>query len=192
MSMLMLAGLGNPGREYQATRHNAGAWWIDALCDHYRATLKASPKLFLSHAEITLENIKLKLVIPTTYMNQSGHAIKLGLDYFNLSPQNLVVAHDDLDLPPGSVRFKTGGGHGGHNGLRDILHHLKTPDFHRLRIGIGHPGNKDDVVDYVLHPPSKSDKKQIETAIGEAVDVLPLLVLQDFQAVMNRLHRFQA
>ena len=132
----------------------------------------------------------IKLVImPATFMNHSGQAVKAVARFYKIAPTEILIAHDDLDLPPGTIRLKTGGGHGGHNGLRDIIQHLDGAGFHRLRVGIGHPGYRDDVLNYVLGRPSKSDRDIITQAIDRAIEQLPLMIKGDFQGVMNQLHQ---
>lgn len=181
-------GLGNPGSPYEQTRHNAGAWFIETLCKSENLILKNEPKFNARMAEISLSGNKVLLALSNTYMNHSGQAVGAIANYLQISPSAILIAHDELDLKTGSIRFKTDGGHGGHNGLKDIIHHLKSKEFHRLRIGIGHPGNKDDVLDYVLHKPSLAEEKNIRNVIDLAIDSFPLMVAGDFQSVMQRLH----
>jgi len=184
----LIVGLGNPGPNYANTRHNAGAWFIETLCSHYRLSLKNEPKFNARVAVWSYAGKECRILIPNTYMNHSGQAVSAIVKYYQIPTETILVAHDELDILPGAVRFKTSGGHGGHNGLRDLIHHLKSVDFHRLRLGIGHPGHKDEVVDYVLQSPSKEEEKKIHTAIEETITVLPQIVAGDWQTVMNRLH----
>lgn len=187
-SIRLIVGLGNPGSQYANTRHNAGVWFIDALCARHRLTLKNEPKFNARVAQWILNGKECRLLIPNTFMNHSGQAVGAITQYYQIPTQTILVAHDELDIPAGTARFKTGGGHGGHNGLRDIIHHLKSPEFHRLRLGIGHPGNKDDVVDYVLKDPSKDDAQKIRAVIEETLLMLPQIINGEWQTVMNRLH----
>lgn len=186
----LIVGLGNPGPQYANTRHNAGAWFVETLCSHYRLTLKTESKFNAKVAQWSISGKDCKIIIPNTYMNHSGQAVAAITKYYQIPPETILVAHDELDIAPGTVRFKTSGGHGGHNGLRDIIHHLKSADFHRLRLGIGHPGHKDDVADYVLKDPSNAEDQKIRAIIDEALSVLPQIINGDWQAVMNRLHSF--
>lgn len=184
----LIVGLGNPGPSYADTRHNVGAWFVEAFCKQNRIQLKNDAKFNARLGQFSGGGRDVKVFISNTYMNHSGRAVSSIAKYFQIPHEAILVAHDELDLPPGVVRFKTGGGHGGHNGLRDIIHHLKTRDFHRLRLGIGHPGHKDEVVDYVLQKPSQSDEKKIREAIDEAIAILPQIIAGDFEKVMNSLH----
>lgn len=189
-SIQLIVGLGNPGPNYTSTRHNAGAWWVERLCQQFHLTLQIDPKFNARLAQATFEGKDYRVMIPNTYMNHSGQSVGAIAKYFQIPVETILVAHDELDIPPGTIRFKTGGGHGGHNGLRDIIHHLGNRDFHRLRIGIGHPGHKDEVSDYVLTKPSKEEASSIQSAIEEGLRYLPQLLNGDWQTVMNHLHRF--
>ena len=184
----LIVGIGNPGSQYEQTRHNAGAWFIEALLKHYRLTLRLEKKFALEIAELKSGNHHLILAKTTTYMNESGQAVGACAKFFQTAPSEILIAHDELDLLPGTVRLKIGGGHGGHNGLRSILSHLGSPDFYRLRLGIGHPGDKDQVHDYVLHRPSVNDKISIEHAIDKALALLPEMLDGEFNKVMKTLH----
>lgn len=184
----LIVGLANPGAEYRDTRHNAGAWFLEALCEKYQIALKTDSKRKARIAEFRWGPGDCKLLIPNTYMNHSGQSVSLMTQYYRIPSDAILIAHDELDLPPGSVRFKSGGGHGGHNGLRDIMNHLSTRDFHRLRLGIGHPGHKDQVTDYVLQKPSSMDKQKIQTGIAAALDRLPDIMTGQWDKVMNELH----
>lgn len=189
MPIQLIVGLANPGKDYDATRHNAGAWWLQALCQQYGITLQIQSKLQAQVGQATIGNAKFRCAIPSTYMNHSGQAVNSIAKYFDIPADEILVAHDELDFPPGVIRLKTGGGHGGHNGLRDIVPQLGTPNFHRLRIGIGHPGNKDLVADYVLSNPSKHDKQLIDTAIEDSLSCVPAILAGDWQTAMNSLHQ---
>lgn len=168
----LIVGLGNPGSEYADTRHNAGAWLVEILCQQYRLTLKVESKFHARLSKWSFGGKVYKILLPITYMNHSGQTVGAIANYYHIPPEGILIAHDELDIPTGEFRFKTGGGHAGHNGLRDIIHHLQSRDFHRLRIGIGHPGHKDAVTDYVLNKPSKEDKQKIRECIQAAIPAL--------------------
>lgn len=187
-SVKLIVGLGNPGPDYAATRHNAGAWLAEMLAESFHLRFKVDPKFNARVAEGSTEGKDYKILIPNTYMNHSGQPVAAISKYYQIPIESIFVAHDELDIPVGELRFKTGGGHGGHNGLRDIIHHLQSRDFHRLRIGIDHPGHKDRVHDYVLSRPSKSDEELIRTGIREIIRVFPKILNGQYQAVMNELH----
>jgi PTH1 family peptidyl-tRNA hydrolase len=184
----LLVGLGNPGAEHVRTRHNAGFWFIDALAQREEVRFGAESKLHGESAKIVFDGQPLWLFKPTTFMNKSGLAVASALRYWKIEPAEMLVAHDDLDLPPGAARLKFDGGHGGQNGLRDIFAHLGHGQFHRLRLGIGHPGHKDRVTPWVLGRPGVADETAIITAVGAALDVLPLAVAGEFPEAMKRLH----
>lgn len=184
----LIVGLANPGPTYAGTRHNAGAWLVEAFCQKNRIQLKNDAKFNARLGQSSISGREVKVIISNTFMNHSGRAVGSIAKYFQIPVEAILVAHDELDIPPGDIRFKTDGGHGGHNGLKDIIHHLKSREFHRLRIGIGHPGHKDDVVDYVLHRPSHEDENKIRDAIEEGLKVLPQIIVGDFEKAMNRLH----
>ncbi len=186
---LAIAGLGNPGPEYRDTRHNAGFWFVDRLAGRRGWTFKPRPKLSGEECRERLGDTTLILFKPTTWMNHSGQAVRALLDWYKLAPADLIVVHDDLDLPPGTARLKEGGGHGGHNGLRDIDRHLGTQAYLRLRIGIGHPGDAALVTPYVLSRPPAGEQDMIEAAFERALDVLPLLAAGEVPRAMNELHR---
>lgn len=184
----LIAGLGNPGAQYASTRHNAGAWFVDAFCNANRLTLKSESKFSARIASFTLFGQDVKIIIPNTYMNHSGQAVSAVTKYYQIPVDRILIVHDDLDLPVETIRFKTGGGHGGHNGLRDIIHHLHSRDFHRLRIGINHPGHKDGVSDYVLEKPSRADEQKINRSIEDGIIVMNDILTGNFQAAMQKLH----
>jgi PTH1 family peptidyl-tRNA hydrolase len=184
--------LGNPGTEHLRTRHNAGFWFIDALAQRERARFGVESKLHGETAKIVLDGQPLLLMKPTTFMNKSGIAVSAALRYWKIAPEEMLVAHDDLDLPPGAARLKFDGGHGGQNGLRDIFAHLGHGAFHRLRLGIGHPGHKDRVAPWVLGRPGAVDEDLILGAVGAALDVLPIVASGDFNEAMKRLHTSKA
>jgi len=184
----LIVGLGNPGPKYDQTRHNAGFWFLDALANEFHAVLRAENKF---HGEVAKSHIKgedVWLLKPDTFMNLSGQSIAALTHFYKISPEQVLVVHDELDLPPGTARLKRGGGHGGHNGLRDTIVKLGSKDFARLRIGIGHPGDKSKVHDYVLKQASRDDQIEIDIAIRHAVDVVAEIVTGDMDAAMNRLH----
>ncbi|WP_338082540.1 aminoacyl-tRNA hydrolase [Frischella perrara] len=189
----LIVGLANPGSEYASTRHNAGAWFVEQLAQRYNQSLKNETKFFGYTARINVNNQDIRLLIPTTYMNLSGKAVQAMATFYQIKPEEILVAHDELDLNPGNAKFKLGGGHGGHNGLKDIINKLgNNPNFYRLRIGIGHPGDKSKVVGFVLNKPSKPEQNLIDQAIDESVRCTEVLVNQGIEAAMNRLHAFKA
>jgi len=188
IDLKVIVGLGNPGPKYTETRHNAGFWFIDEVARKYSASFRAENKFHGEVAKISLQGKEIWLLKPATFMNRSGLAVKSLLSFYRFTAEQLLVAHDEIDLPPGTVKLKTGGGHGGHNGLRDIINQLASKDFHRLRIGVGHPGNKDQVVDYVLHNASRDERALIDGDIDDAVAVLPELASGAFELAMQKLH----
>ena len=187
-----IIGLGNPGADYEATRHNAGAWLVHAVARAAGGELRAERKFLGRHARVRFDGRELHLLEPTTFMNRSGGAVAALAQFFKLAPGELLVAHDELDMPPGTARYKTGGGHGGHNGLRDIIRALgNDKSFHRLRIGIGHPGDARQVTNYVLGRPGKAERGAIDAAIDECLATLPQAIDGDWAKAMNRLHSFK-
>jgi len=186
-SIRIIAGLGNPGEKYQRTLHNAGFWFVDALAKEYGGSFRYDKKSDADCCKIELQGEEVWLVKPQSYMNLSGGPIRSIIDYYRLGVGNLLVAHDEIDLPPGTTRLKQGGGHGGHNGLRDIIQHC-GPDFVRLRLGVGHPGDKSLVTDYVLKRGSADVEKAIEENISEAVKIMPLLIDKGLNAATKALH----
>jgi PTH1 family peptidyl-tRNA hydrolase len=184
-----MIGLGNPGPRYADTRHNAGFWAIDHLCRRQGVALRHNQGFQAELGSFNSADGKLWLAKPLTFMNRSGQPAAALTRYYRIPPEAILVFHDDLDLPPGEVRVKCGGGHGGHNGLRDLDRALGSRQYHRVRLGIGHPGHKDAVVDYVLTRPSQQDREAIEHAIERVEAVLPELLRGDWARVMNTLHR---
>ncbi len=184
----LVVGLGNPGPDYALTRHNAGFWLLDRLAGDYHGDFRAEGKFHGAMARITVGGQDLRLLKPATYMNHSGRAVAAVARYFEILPEQILVAYDELDLPPGRVKLKHGGGHAGHNGMRDSIAALGSGDFWRLRIGIGRPGGKSRVVGYVLGRPSQADAVAILDAVDDAARALPDLVAGRFQLAMNRLH----
>lgn len=184
----LLVGLGNPGNEYEATRHNAGFWWIDALARE----LKLSPVMDKNyHGLVARGNVQgqtVWLLQPQTFMNLSGKSVAALARFFKIGPEEILVAHDELDLPPGQVRLKFGGGHAGQNGLRDIHAQLGTGDYWRLRIGIGHPGVKSEVSSWVLGKPMPEQRSAMEEAVARSVKAWPLLLAGDMEKAMQQIH----
>jgi PTH1 family peptidyl-tRNA hydrolase len=182
-----IVGLGNPGPEYARTRHNAGFWLADQLVDGAHGSFRAETKFNGEMAKINVGDAELLVLKPTTFMNRSGEAVQKLAQFYKLAPAEILVVHDELDLPAGTVRLKAGGGHGGHNGLRSLHQHLGA-EYLRLRIGIGHPGSKDEVLNYVLGRPSKADEDLISIAIRAALDVFPVLTQHGLGKAMHLLH----
>lgn len=187
-SFALLVGLGNPGARYAQTRHNAGFWFAEAAARRLNLQFRSEKRYQGQVAEGEWRGGKLRLLQPDTYMNHSGRSVAALAGFFKVPAERILVAHDEIDLPPGSVRLKTGGGHGGHNGLRDIIAHLGSPAFTRLRLGVGHPGSADDVVGYVLDRPGKAEQADIEAAIDTACGVLPDILDGDLPRAMQTLH----
>ena len=185
----LIVGLGNPGSEYDRTRHNAGADFVAELAHKAGAQLNPDPKYYGLTARISYQSQDLRLLIPTTYMNRSGQAVSALASFFKIEPGAILVAHDELDLAPGIARLKQGGGHGGHNGLRDIISALgNNPNFARLRLGIGHPGSAADVANFVLKRAPSSEQSLIEAATYNAIQCLPDLLKGDWNKAMKNLH----
>ncbi len=183
----LIVGLGNPGDKYEATRHNAGFWFVDQIAAQTNSKLAADAKFFGLVGKLN-PNADTWLLKPTTFMNASGKAVAALANYYKISPAEILVIHDELDLPAGSVKLKFGGGHGGHNGLKDVHAALGTPDYWRLRIGIDHPGDKNEVINYVLKAPTKQEKDALEASTHAASGVVPLLLKGDFEGAMLKLH----
>lgn len=193
LSVELIVGLGNPGREYEETRHNAGVWFIEELARSCGATLQPEKKFHGLTARISLHGKDIRLLSPSTFMNRSGQAVAAMANFYRISPEQILVAHDELDIPVGTARLKQGGGHGGHNGLRDIISSLgNNKDFHRLRIGIGHPGNAKLVSNYVLSKASIEDNRKIREAIDEATRVMPEALGGSLAKAVQQLHCFAA
>ena len=188
--MKLVAGLGNPGRKYESTRHNAGFWWAERLARHTRASLRSEARFHGRLAKIEPPHGEAWLLLPETYMNHSGQAVAALASYFKLPLDSVLIVHDELDLPAGTVRLKKGGGTGGHNGVSDVAAHLGSKDFWRLRIGISHPGPgmRDAVLDYVLQPPRAEERELIEAAIDRSLDLWPLIAHAKMEAAMLKLH----
>ena len=189
----LLVGLANPGLEYKRTRHNAGAWVVEELARVHNVSLREETKFFGLTGRIQTNGQDLRLLIPTTFMNLSGKAIAAVAKFYQIKPEEILVAHDELDLPPGVAKFKKGGGHGGHNGLRDTISKLaNTKEFYRLRIGIGHPGHKDKVADFVLGKAPTKEQELIDAAVDESTRCLDILLKDGLSKAQNRLHTFKA
>ncbi len=186
-SIRIIAGLGNPGDNYQRTLHNAGFWFVDALAREYGGGFRYDKKFDAECGKIELQGKEIWLVKPQSFMNLSGGPIRKVMDYYRLNVGNLMVAHDEIDLPSGTTRLKMGGGHGGHNGLRDIMQHCGA-EFVRLRLGVGHPGDKSLVTDYVLKRGSADVERAIEENISDAIKIMPLLIDDGLNAATKALH----
>jgi PTH1 family peptidyl-tRNA hydrolase len=184
----LIVGLGNPGREYEKTRHNAGFRWVDAIAERKRAVWKRETKFAGYTTKVEEGEREFLLLKPATYMNESGRSVAALLRFFKIEPASMLIVHDELDLPPGTVKLKRGGGTGGHNGLEDIVAALDTKDFWRLRIGIGHPGHKDLVSDYVLHESRREEREAIEPPFERSLDLLPKLAGGRMTDAMTWLH----
>lgn len=186
-SVQLIVGLGNPGPKYDQTRHNAGFWFVERIAEKYNGRFLAEAKFSGEVAQVQIAGQKIWLLKPGTFMNRSGQSVSQFSRFYKLSDPQILIAHDELDLDPGVVKLKKGGGHGGHNGLRDVIAHLGK-DFWRLRLGIGHPGHKDQVVDFVLNRPSREEEDRIAESIDKAVAVLPEIIENGPEKAMNRLH----
>ncbi|QDF67923.1 aminoacyl-tRNA hydrolase [Shewanella sp. SNU WT4] len=189
----LIVGLANPGAEYAQTRHNAGAWYVQELARMANVSLVPDSKYFGMTARVMLFGREVRLLIPSTYMNLSGKSVSALANFFRIEPEEILVAHDELDMPPGVAKFKIGGGHGGHNGLKDIVAKMaNNNNFYRLRIGIGHPGDKNKVAAYVLNKASSDDQEKILAAIDEAVRSTEIGFKEDMVKAQHRLHSFKA
>ena len=189
-NLSLIVGLGNPGREYTQTRHNAGFWFVERLAERYGINLKTDPKFNGMSGRGNIEGQDVRLLLPTTFMNLSGKSVVPFAKFYNIAPERMLIAHDELDRNPGVIRLKTGGGHGGHNGLRDIVPHT-GPNFHRLRIGIGHPGAKDQVSAHVLGKAPSKEQDLMDDAIHHALAQIKLLVNGDIQPAMNQINAYK-
>jgi peptidyl-tRNA hydrolase, PTH1 family len=187
-ALKLIVGLGNPGAEYARTRHNAGFWFLDALTERVGVTLRTESKLHGDLAKADIDGRSVWLLKPGTYMNRSAQAVVATLRFYRIAPEEMLVAHDELDLSPGTARLKFDGGHGGQNGLRDLLTQLGHGRFHRLRVGIGHPGRKDLVTPWVLGRPSPDDEAAMRESVDRAIGVMPLAVSGNFNEAMKTLH----
>ena len=183
-----IIGLGNPGSKYSETRHNAGFWFVEQVAREYGGSFRHDSKFMGELAECFINGNKIWCHKPDTFMNLSGQAVRALTGFYRLDASQLLVAHDEIDLPPGVVKLKFGGGHGGHNGLRDIIRHLGTKDFFRLRIGVGHPGSKEQVADYVLKKAGRDEQALIDDCIAQALKVMPQLAQGELEKAMQLLH----
>jgi len=184
----LIVGLGNPGADYVDTRHNAGFWFLDLLANHLSLSFRFEKRFNADEAKHRVGGKDIFLLKPQTFMNRSGQSVGALARFYKLKPQQMLVVHDELDLAPGDNRLKLGGGHGGHNGLRDTINHMGDNDFFRLRVGIGHPGDRDQVINYVLHRPSVQDKDLIEAANQSTLEVMPLVFEGRLDKAMQALH----
>ncbi|MEE8057147.1 MAG: aminoacyl-tRNA hydrolase [Pseudomonadales bacterium] len=189
----LIVGLGNPGREYEDTRHNAGALFVEELARQQNSLLKQESKFFGLTSRINIDGCDVRLLVPSTFMNRSGQAVAAISHFYKIDTEQMLVAHDELDIEAGTARFKQGGGHGGHNGLRDIIAQCgNNKNFYRLRVGIGHPGSADKVTGHVLNKAPQSEHQKILDAIGESIRALPDAINGDWAKAMNYLHTFKA
>lgn len=188
MAIKLIVGLRNPGAAYVATRHNVGAWFVEALAQTKQLQFKSDKKLGGEWGRFDTKNTHSILLLPSAFMNLNGASVRAMAQFYDIFPHEILVVHDELDLAAGDLRLKTAGGHGGHNGLRDVIAQLHSNEFHRLRIGIGHPGHRDWVTDYVLSKPSIADKDKINTAIERALCEIDLILAGNFAIAMNHLH----
>ncbi len=183
----LFVGLGNPGEKYTKTRHNAGFWWVDLIAEQTNSQLATESKFYGVAGKLSPHGSRW-LLMPTTFMNASGKAVAALANYYKILPDEILVIHDELDLPAGQTKLKFSGGHGGHNGLRDIHSALGTKDYWRLRVGIGHPGNRNEVVNFVLKPPTKGEQDAIDESIYQSSKILDKLIAGEFDAAMLELH----
>ncbi len=186
--LTLIVGLGNPGSGYAETRHNVGFWFVDRLAEAAGARFRPESRFSGELADATLAGERVRLLKPGTFMNLSGQAVAALARFYRFEPASILVVHDDLDLPAGEVRLKVGGGHGGHNGLRDIVARLGSRDFVRLRFGIGHPGHREGVTGHVLSKPAAEERNALEAALDAAQAELANFVAGDWQAAMRHLH----
>ena len=188
----LIVGLGNPGDKYTDTRHNAGEWLIERLARRFNVSLNPESKFFGKTARTLVNGKEVRLLVPTTFMNLSGKAVGALASFYRIKPEEILVIHDELDLPPGTAKLKQGGGHGGHNGLKDIVAQRgNNNDFYRLRIGIGHPGHRDLVAGYVLNKPSPADRDALEKVLDEATDCIEMIFKDGMVKATNRLNSFK-
>ncbi len=188
----LIVGLGNPGDKYKDTRHNAGEWLVERLAQRFNFSLKEESKFFGKTARAVINGQEIRFLVPSTFINLSGKAVGALATFYRIQPEQILIAHDELDLPPGTVKIKLGGGHGGHNGLRDSIAQLSNnKNFYRLRVGIGHPGDKNLVSAYVLSKPSPTDLTLIDKALEEATDCVEVLLKDGINKATNRLNSFK-
>jgi peptidyl-tRNA hydrolase, PTH1 family len=184
----LVAGLGNPGERYETTRHNAGFWFLDQVVARDGGQFRPESRFQGDTAEVQIRGHRVRLLKPTTHMNRSGLSVAALARFFRIEPAQILVVHDEIDLPVGAARLKTGGGPGGHNGLKDIIAHLGDRGFHRLRLGVGHPGERSQVINYVLRRPGAAEQKLIDEAVYDSLREFDGIVEGDLMVVMNRLH----
>jgi peptidyl-tRNA hydrolase, PTH1 family len=188
LPLKLIVGLGNPGAQYARTRHNAGWWFVDALLAQQRGAWRHEAQQQVDVARVRIDESELWLAKPTAFVNRSGAPVSALAHFYHIAPQEILIVHDDIDLPPGVARLKHGGGHGGHNGVRDVIAHIGA-EFWRLRLGVGHPGAKDLVLDAVLDRPTGAEQQMIDEAVQRALEAVPELLRAGAQKAMNRLHR---
>lgn len=184
----LIVGLGNPGQQYQDTRHNAGFWFAEKLCYQQNAFFNLETKFQALVSHFKFQNRIIRVLKPMTYMNLSGQAVQKLAHFYKISPQSILVVYDEIDLPPGCVRFKFEGGHAGHNGIRDIIAKLGTKAFYRIRIGVGRPKHQEEVHSYVLNRPTRVEQDVINIGIEQALTVLPDILASNFEKAMTQLH----
>lgn len=188
MNIKMIVGLGNPGSEYEHTRHNAGFWFLDELAWQWKAAFKSEKKFFGEVARVSRPEGEIWLLKPDTFMNLSGKAVAALAQFYKILPEEILVVHDELDIDCGRIRFKLGGGNGGHNGLKDIQAKCGTPNFYRLRLGIGHPGDRNLVVGFVLNKPSSAERELIDASINKSLQAMPLILKGEKEEAVRFLH----
>ena len=188
MPIKLIIGLRNPGADYAQTRHNAGEWFVEAFVREYHGSFKIDKKMQGELSQLDSSTFSCKALLPLSFMNLSGFSVRAVSQFYRIEPHEIIVAHDELDLPAGRIKLKTGGGHGGHNGLRDIINQLGTQDFHRIRIGIGHPGHKDHVSNFVLAKPTPGDRTLITSAIDKGIRYLPNALSGDIAQAMCQIN----
>lgn len=188
MKIKLIVGLGNPGTEYEHTRHNAGFWFLDELAWQWKAVFKPEKKFFGQVARVSRPEGEVWLLKPDTYMNLSGKAVAALAGFYKIKPEEILAVHDELDIPPGHIRFKLGGGNGGHNGLKDIQAKIGTADFYRLRLGIGHPGERNLVTGFVLNKPSAAERDLIHEAVKQSLAAMPHIMTGEKEAAVRILH----
>lgn len=187
-SLRLIVGLGNPGADYAETRHNAGFWFCERLARELCASFARESRYHGFVGKARVAGADLWLLMPQTFMNRSGQAVQALTNFYRIPPAEMLVVHDELDLPAGQMRLKFGGGLGGHNGLKDITSHLGTQDYWRLRVGIGHPGDRDEVVNYVLKPPRREEREEIDSALDRALLAWPTLAKGEFNAATQKIN----
>ena len=186
--MRLIVGLGNPGSEYAETRHNAGFWFCERLARELGTSFARESRYHGFVAKARVAGADLWLLMPQTFMNRSGQAVQALAHFYRIEPGEMLVVHDELDIPPGQLRLKYGGGLGGHNGLKDITGRLGTQDYWRLRVGIGHPGDRNDVINYVLKPPRREEREEIDAALDRALLAWPTLAKGEFNAATQKIN----